>query len=193
MENFNYRTPFLFIGVVLIVSLIGCKDDNLIADLLPYDSSSHVYGTFDFKNNSRWEVVIDPRTGQFDTIPGTRRSGSGFSLPIGVTDVTAFNENKRIFIDFTDKQNLIIQDLETSDYSMLQLRDSSLNKSVINPQRLRFGADDNEFNLSEKSLFKRMLPSHLLPKSTHHLILILVLPFGAARIPFLAVNKNPFS
>jgi len=127
------------------LSFFGCKDDDLGSgepvQLLPYDAAKHIYGTYDDKNYDRWEMVIDPTTGDFEKIPGTQSLG-GLYLQ-GYKELSAFQENKRYFVSLESGLILQIQDLETLEYTEFVLKDSTINEG-INSLYIKFGKDENE-------------------------------------------------
>lgn len=144
------RAPqILILSLVAVSVLLGCHlDDDQAVSILPYNSQEHVYGTMSIDNGNatnKWEVVIDPRTGNVDTIPGTRVFGGGISFPLGTKNLNDFGNNRRIYIDI--QRDLIIQDLETFATTIIELKDEGINRYVLNPQYLRFGSSTDELYL----------------------------------------------
>jgi hypothetical protein len=147
MKNFAL---LLFLTVTTITLFSACGDDDAapgISSLLPYDASEHIYATLRIDDVNEWEAVVSPATGQFDTLPGTYRSVGSISFPNGTKRLSAFLGNKRIFISEIYDSELYIQDLETLDYEVLELKETDGGSTVIFPQFLRFGANEDELYL----------------------------------------------
>lgn len=142
----SFSLPQFFIFIFLFITVLcSCKnDDAALPELCSYDSSVHIFGTTQmnqFNNAYDVEIYIDPNTGQFDTIPGTSVPSGGFSFPLGPNRLVSFEHNKRFH---TDGNELTIQDLSTSKYSIIELRDTAIGQSVIFPQATFFGNDNNQ-------------------------------------------------
>lgn len=155
----HFRILFLLIFSSIIV--FGCSDNNAdesqeTVPLLPYDAANHIYGSFGIWGQDRWEVVIDPSTGQLDKITETSELFGGFSGSLGTQELTSFERNERIFIPTANDSVLILQNLESFESTTIELTDLSKGKTVIFPQIIRFGKDQNEIYLldTDKSLWK---------------------------------------
>ena len=158
-----------------IVLLVGCNtdDDQLdFSSLLPYNPDKHLYGTIQFPVGNTWEaweVVIDPSSGRLDTLAGTKVSGGSFSYPVGTKNLTAFGRNQRIYLDIEER--LVVQDLETGEKTMIELRDAGTSESVIFPQYLRFGTNEDELFLidTDKTVWSIDLLSETVEKTSTRL------------------------
>ena len=139
------------IVLFLVISIFSCKKDK---DAIPgnptsltYNSAAHIYGTGILENIGRYEYIIDPATGQFDTLSGTMTTGGGFNFPIGPTKLTSFDNNQRIFISPAIDHHLILQDLTTFQYDTVEIRVDNPTDIVIFPQFIFFGSNENELYL----------------------------------------------
>ena len=171
----NSKTKTLTLNLALLIlmlSIISCNNDE---DPIPcdeesfvsleYDPLKHIYGTSVAIGGEQWEIIIDPILGQFDTIPGTKRLTGGLSYPIGTTRLFSFENNQRIFIG--DQNNeLIIQDLTTSDYTTIDLKDATTSQSIIFPQFIIFGNTENQLFIldTDKSLWEVDIQNNLVEK-----------------------------
>ncbi len=151
MSNNTRASYLLLAGMMTITLLFSCNsdDDQLgFSSLLPYNPDKHMYGTLQFQDGTRWErweVAIDLATGRLDSIPGTKEDSGSITSPNGTKDLTAFNTNKRIYIDL-DK-NLVVQDLDTAEETVIEITDTASGASVLFPQYVRFAASEEELFL----------------------------------------------
>jgi len=160
----NYYSPFTFLGFVFIIGLsaLGCQPDEPEPEveaesILPYDSSKHIYATFALPDaGKQWEIVIDPNSGKFDKIPETESQFAGITFPIGTKELTDFRGKNRLFIPIEDDSKLIVESLEDFTSVDIKLTDTALNKTIVFPQLMKFGKDENEVFIidSDKSLWK---------------------------------------
>lgn len=132
-------TLFAFISCCF---LLGCDDDddgdNGNRTPLTYDPATTIYGTLGYAPEDVWEVVIDPISGQVDSISGTKQF-MPLSLPLGPRFFQAFNPDRRFFVDLS--QDLRVQNLETFAYETFS--DGTPN-GLVNPQFITQGRSDNE-------------------------------------------------
>ncbi len=118
----------------------ACNDDDL---LLPgiYDATKHIYATVaDFENIGIWEAIIDPQTGAFDTLPGTK-TGLILAFPTGTKNLFDFARNRRVYWDVLEFR-VVIQDLETLEKTAIEINDPSNSIALLNPQFMTFGANN---------------------------------------------------
>ncbi len=155
----NPFTQTLFVLVVLtVLGVSSCKKDNLDTTGLPYNPDKHIYGKVQFNQTEEYEVVIDPISGIFDTIAGTRRAAGSLSLPVGTKSLHSFENDHRFFIDEEASLfRLFFQNLESLAYGNITMIDQdNPSKKVNSAQYLTFGATENEIYLfdADKSIWK---------------------------------------
>lgn len=139
----------LFIGIICsICFLTSCQDDDDINNSLPltYDATKHIYGTASgpFPSSEKWEVIINPQTGAYDSISGTKNSDLIYIHPSnsGTKNLTDFDSNKRIFWNHLDF-NLVVQDLESLEKVTIKFEDSISSTSGSHPLFFSFGASND--------------------------------------------------
>lgn len=147
LQTANKTTKFILLASSITILLFAsCKDQDVPAVPLVYDATSHIYGTMFKSRIGSWETIIDLETGRFDTIPGTKEEAGILNLPIGITELTDFERNKRIFVD-ANSSNLIIQDLETTNRRAMILLDPiypDTERTIPRFRHLNFGSNTDE-------------------------------------------------
>ncbi len=155
-QLFAKALSVLILFIIMVVS--SCKKDNLDPTVLPYNPDKHIYGKVQFYGAGEYEVVIDPISGLFDTIPETRRGSGGISLPIGTTNLIGFSGKERLFIDdISFLPRLFFQDLDAFGYFDIPLLDENIpDEKVISAQYMSFGISEDEIHLidTDKSIWR---------------------------------------
>lgn len=164
--NFRTLCYTLLLGLT-ILTICGCDDDDGNGDgnriPLTYDPATTIYGTFGFDLENSWEVVIDPVSGQLDSIPGT--SGfSALSFPLGPRYFQTFNPDRRVQVGLN--QQLSVQDLETFQAGTFMTSDPDDQSPLTNPQFITQGRSENELLVldADQSLWRANLQSLLLER-----------------------------
>lgn len=156
-----------FAGLFLIISFISCnQNDDMVEEEplspLVYDPLEHIYGKYQIFGVGEWEAIIDPISGQHDSIPGTKRIAGGFSYPIGTKQLVSFENNQRIFLG-SNNQKLLIQNFSTLDYLSIDVKDLNTNRTLINPSHIFFGKTEDQIFIldNDKSLWKVDIQTNL--------------------------------
>lgn len=156
-KNSIFRSAVLLI-LFCCFFVLSCGDEIEPgeASLLPYNSAEHVYATVSEWSGNKWEVIIDPSTGQFEKILETEEIFGGTLGVPGSTELTAFERKERIYTDFPSDSELIIQSLDDFEKTTIEVRDETSGTLIEFPRFYRFGVDENEiYGLEyDKSVWK---------------------------------------
>lgn len=163
-----FKQNLTFFFLVFIISFSTCKDDDAQiqeTSILPYSSTEHVYGSV-HSLEGKIEVVINPQTGQIEELEGAEDSAVSLSSPIGTKVLTDFEGNKRLFISASSKSSLTIQDLNTLEYTVIEIKDLDIEELITNPRFLRWGATTDEVYImdSDGSLWSVNIPEQKVNK-----------------------------
>ncbi|MEQ8703250.1 MAG: hypothetical protein RIC19_04990 [Phaeodactylibacter sp.] len=146
MMNRSYLLMLML--AICALSYTACNDDD--ADgrtAVEYNPNCCVYGTMQRDGDSqRWEVAIDLESGAWDSIPGTRRAGAGFQVPVGVNRLNDFAGNRHLYTDFNGF-NLVVQDLVTFDTVAVPLNDPETGLKINGSLFLQKARSSDEYFL----------------------------------------------
>lgn len=138
--------PSTFIGLLALLCCFSNCKDSIQGELdtpFAYDSSKHIYGKSYavFSSGETWELIIDPQSGAYAAIPGTKGQGTP-PYPVGTRDLIDFEGNKRVFLSVKDR-HLVAQNLETLESTVVPIKDELTNTTSFNPQFFTFGTTNN--------------------------------------------------
>jgi outer membrane protein assembly factor BamB len=145
-----------FTGMMLTLSISSCKDDDEQPSISEYDPSVHVYATNFRSRVGEWETFIDITTGNYDSIPGTKEPAGAINFPNGTAALTDFPQNRRIYINQADGQEMIIQNLTTLEKTTIPLELPDGSSLITRPEFLAFGADNNTvyaFDIADNAIY----------------------------------------
>ena len=154
MSIFSILT--FFTGLMLTLSISSCQDDDEQPSISEYDPSVHVYATHFRSRVGEWETFVDITTGNYDSIPGTKGPAGSINFPNGTAALTDFPQNRRIYINQVDGQEMIIQDLTTLEKTIIPLELPDGSSLITRPEFLAFGADNNTiytFDIADNAIY----------------------------------------
>ena len=139
---------FLFLFALMTTFIYtACDDDADTRTPVAYNPNCCVYGTLQRDDLSqRWEVVVELESGDWDSIPETRRPSASFQLPVGVNRLNDFSGNRHLYTDFNGV-NLVVQDLTTFDTAMVPLNDPETGLKINGSLFLQEGRSSDEYFL----------------------------------------------
>ena len=143
---------FLALMGTLILLISACDDDD-VSIPQEYDPAIHIYGMSMAPNFEAEEALIDPATGAFRLLEGTKEALGGLDLPIGPRFLTDFVNNRRIY-QLGGNNGIILQDLETLEKTTIDI--DSLQTSINAWDFLTFGPDNNTiygFDFADDRIF----------------------------------------
>lgn len=130
---------FLALMGTLILLISACDDDD-VSIPQEYDPALHIYAMSMAPNFESEEALIDPATGTFRLLEGTKESLGGLSIPVGPRFLTDFVNNRRIY-QRGGNNGIILQDLETLEKTIINI--DSLQTQVNIWDFLTLGPDNN--------------------------------------------------
>ena len=148
----SFHRLFLALMGTLILLISACDDDD-VSIPQEYDPAIHIYGMSMAPNFEAEEALIDPATGAFRLLEGTKEALGGLDLPIGPRFLTDFVNNRRIY-QLGGNNGIILQDLETLEKTTIDI--DSLQTSINAWDFLTFGPDNNTiygFDFADDRIF----------------------------------------
>lgn len=143
----NRSRLLLSILALATLTYTACDDDSDMRTPVEYNPNCCVYSTMQRDDLSqRWEVAVELESGNWDSIPETRRPSAPFQLPVGVNRLNDFSGNRHLYTD-ADGANLIVQDLTTFDIFTLPLNDPETGQEIEGSLFLQEGRSSDEYFL----------------------------------------------
>jgi hypothetical protein len=150
-------TIFIFLIIATFgLSISSCQDDDQLASISEYDPTVHVYATNFRSRVGEWETFVDITNGNYDSIPGTREPAGAINFPNGTAFLNDFQQNRRIYIDQINGEEMIIQDLITLEKTVITMELPNGNGIITRPEFLAFGADNNTiytFDTADEAIY----------------------------------------